>query len=97
MEPINALNRMMNGLSVKGQPILDKEYFQMRMNMIIRDHLKSLLLSMEEMSTPQYVTSLVNFQMLSTTHIRMFADELHTEYEWMRSILISSEETWWEC
>ena len=92
MEPIDAFNRMMNGLSLKGQAILDKAKSQRRMNIIIRDQLQALLSPNVEMNAPQYVNDLVSYQRAMTDHVRLRYHDLMT-YEWMHSILVTDYES----
>ena len=79
MEPINAFKRMTSGLSLRGQVILDKKLIQLRMNIIIKDHLQNLL-SVDEKNAPFYVSSLVSYQMSSTKHVRLLYNELESAY-----------------
>ena len=87
MEPINAFSRMMNGLSVKQQPIATKKQSQRAMKLVIKDILRALVLQQHNAETPQYVRDLVLFHHASTPLIRLIYDELMTEYKWLDGIV----------
>ena len=87
MEPINALNRMINGRRLEHQSIWNSRKSQKWMNCIIRDHLYHQLSQRDKVETPQYVSSLVSYQMSSTEHIRLNWNEMKSGYEWMNSIV----------
>jgi len=87
MEPINAFHRMIHGLSVGEQPISTKHRHQMKMRMLIKDLLRSILLSHDQAECPKYVYDLIRFHHESSVSIELLYDELRTEYEWMAEVL----------
>ena len=87
MEPINAFCRMINGLSVKGQPVSTKNRYKIKMKMLIKDLLRSLLLWHDAVECPKYIYDLVRFHHESSASIEFVYDELRTEYEWMAAVL----------
>ena len=89
MEPINAFSRMMNGLSVMGQPISKKKKYQKVMRRIIKDLLRSLIWQLQDAETPKYVCDLVLFHHSCTSRVRLLYNEIMAEYQWLSSILKS--------
>ena len=87
LEAINVFSRMMDGFSVKNQPIVNRKRDQKMMKHIVKDVLHSLLLRLSETKTPKYVHELVLFHHSAASHIRLIYDELLTEYKWLDSIL----------
>lgn len=92
MDSINALNRMLKGLSLKDQAIWNKIKTQYWMNCIIQDILQCHLAQSDDADIPQYVRDLVEYQMTSTPHVRLNWNEMKSGYEWMRSILNLDDE-----
>ena len=62
MEPINVFSRIMNGLSLKDQEIMNNAKSQKAMKVIIRDILQSLVLRKDRCQSPKYIQDLVLFQ-----------------------------------
>ena len=89
MEPINAFSRMMNGLSVKDQEIMNNARSQRAMKVLLKDILRSLVLRLDTAEAPKYIQDLVLFHHDSTPRVRLAYDELKTEYKWLDSILKS--------
>ena len=91
MEPINALNRMINGRPLHDQSIWNNKKTQKWMNCVIKDHLHHQLSQSDQVETPQYVSSLVSYQMASVGHVRLNWNEMKSGYQWMSSVLNSHD------
>ena len=89
MEPINALIRMINGLSMAGQPITSKKSSQKAMKAIICDVLRTLSGNNYDAKTPKYIQELMMYHVTSASCIRLLYHELITEYQWLDCILKS--------
>ena len=87
MEPINALNLMIKSKPLRDQPIWTNLKTQKKMNCIVRDYLYEKLSQSDNMKCPQYVSSLVSYQMSSQEHIRLNWNELKIGYQWMSCML----------
>ena len=89
MEPINALIRMINGLSMAGQPITSKKSSQRVMKAIVCDVLRTLSGDNHDSKTPKYIQDLVMYHLTSASCVRLLYHELITEYQWLDCILKS--------
>ena len=95
MEAVNAINRMFRGLSVKGQVIVESKTIQKRMKRMLSEYLQTMLHSavQHEAILPHYVFRLVSYQMLLAEHVRLRYNELLSEYQWIRSILVNEDDS----
>ena len=93
MEPINALNRMINGKFLGDQLIWNSMKSQKWMNAIIIDLIRRQLSQTGNVvvDIPQYISSLVKYQMSLAEHIRLNWNEMKSGYEWMSGILKSDD------
>ena len=91
MEPINALNLMIKGKPLQNQSIWSNEKTQRWMNGILRDHLHQQLSQTDKMESPQYVSSLVSYQMSSKEHVQLNWNEMKSGYQWMSCIVKSDD------
>ena len=88
MEPINAFSRMVNGLSIAGQPITSKKSSQMAMRSILADVLRALIWQ-REAKTPKYIKNMVLYHHSRASRVRLLYDELMSSYQWLGCILKS--------
>ena len=70
MEPINAFSRMMDGFSVRNQPISNRKRDQKVMTRIIRDIFLSLIFQQGLSETPRYIRDLVEFHHSAATRVQ---------------------------
>ena len=87
MEPINAFSRMINGLPVKEQEIMNNTKSQRAMRVLIKDILRSLVLRRYESEAPKYIQDLILFHHGSSPRIRLSYGELLEDYQWLHCIL----------
>ena len=87
LEAINVFSRMMDGFSVKEQPIVNRKRDQKVMKRVIRDVLRSLMLRLEEAESPEYVHNLMLYHMSAASRITLLYDELLADYKWLDCIL----------
>ena len=73
--------------------ILRKQKIQRRMNRIFIDQMKTRLMEPELLNTPEYVRSLILYQISSFPDIKLNYKELLDGYEWMRPILRKDDRT----
>ena len=83
MEPINTFSRMMNGLPLKEQKIMNHKKSQKVMKVLIKDILRTLVLLRYECESPKYIQDLVLFHHASTSRVRSAYDELVSAYKWL--------------
>lgn len=86
LEAINVFSRMMDGLSVKQQPIISKKRDQKMMKRMIKDVLRSLIWRLDDAETPKYVHELMMFHVSNVVRVQLIYDELLTEYKWLECI-----------
>lgn len=88
MEPINALIRMINGLSIRNQQISNTKIYKKAMRIIIGDILRFQSLEQQHsIESPKYIWNLVLFHVSNTPRIRLLWNSLLTGYQWIHSIL----------
>ena len=83
LEAINAFDRMVNGLPLKEQKILNHKKSQKAMKVLIKDVLRSLILRQYECEAPRYIQDLVLYHHASASRVRLAYDELISGYKWM--------------
>lgn len=86
LEAIDALGRLINAVSVKGQPISANKDSQYIMQHIIKDVLCSLIQRENRTTLPEYVRTLALRQSSNAAKIQLIYDELLTEYQWLDCI-----------
>ena len=89
MEPINAFNRLIRGLPLKGREMMKDHVFQIKFIHILRNMLQSLINHKKHDDVPSYIETLISFQNKSTPNIELIYNELMMDYEWIHSILKS--------
>ena len=92
MEPINALNRMIKAKQLQDEAINNSGRAQKWMKCIIVDQIRRQLSETDKIQTPQYVFSLVSYQMSSKEHIRLHWNEMKSGYQWMNDIMKSDDD-----
>ena len=89
MEPINAFCRMINGLSVMGQPIFSQRSSQKAMSSIFGEILRAQIGQSKDVNTPQYIQDLLLYHHSNASRVRLLYHEMLMEYQWLHWILKS--------
>ena len=89
MEPIHALSRMITAKTLWDQPIWNNKKAQKWMKVVLRDYIDSQLTVTGNLEIPDYVHSLVSYQLSSTEHVRLNWNELKSGYQWMSDVIKS--------
>ena len=91
MEPIDALSRMITAKTLRDQHIWNNKKAQKWMRMILRDHMNRQRTVRGKLEVPDYVHSLVSYQLSSTEHVRLNWNELKSGYQWMSDVIKSED------